>query len=210
MQLRDVLAHAGIYGMFQRMVGAERERRLYVERYVRPRVGDRVLDVGCGPADILDALPSVTYVGLDMSKEYIQAARKRFGSRGEFEIGVVDASRVGKYHGFDLVLANGVLHHLPDEDALALLQLAKAALNPGGRLVTFDGCFVEAQSPVARFLLKKDRGAYVRNKQAYLKLAAAVFSDITATVTDDLLRVPYTHLVLECRREALSDKPGGL
>ncbi len=201
MKIRGVLSHAGVYGLFQRMVGAERERRLYVERHVRPVAGDRVLDIGCGPADILHALPSVTYVGFDMSSSYIEAARRRFGARGQFEVGSISVELAGKYTGFDLVLANGVLHHLPDQGATALFELAKAALKPGGRLVTFDGCFVDNQSRIARFLLKKDRGEHVRNEAAYLKLATGVFGDVTATVTDDLLRVPYTHLVLECRRE---------
>lgn len=205
MKFRNILAHAGVYEAFQRLVGAERERRLYVERYVRPQEGDRVLDVGCGPADILDALPSVTYVGFDMSRDYIQSARRKYGARGEFEVGTVNEAMIGKHNGFDLVLANGVLHHLPDKDATALFTLAKAALKPGGRLVTFDGCYVESQSSIARFLLKKDRGEHVRDKESYLSLAAGVFSDVIASVTDDLLRVPYTHLIMECRRERSSD-----
>ena len=113
----------------------------------------------------------------------------------------VNAELVRKYAGFDLVLATGVLHHLTDAEAVDLFRVAHAALKPGGRLVTLDGCFSPGQSFVARQMLKNDRGQYVRDEAGYLALARQVFVEVTPTVTTDLLRIPYTHLVMECRRE---------
>lgn len=171
-------------------------RQLVAHYGLKP--GDRVLDIGCGPADILEALPPVEYHGFDLSADYIEAARKRFGGRGTFHVEAVDAEQVKQYAGFDLVLATGVVHHLTDAEALDLFRVAAAALKPGGRLVTLDGCLVEGQSPVARWLLKRDRGQFVRGQAAYLALARAVFSKVQPTVTTGLLRIPYTHLVMEC------------
>ncbi len=199
--IRDILAHARVYSLFARLVGAERGRRLHVGRYIRPRPGDRILDIGCGPADILEALPAVEYHGFDLSADYITSARKRFGSRGEFQVEAVNAELVKKYAGFDLVLATGVLHHLNDGEAVDLFRVAHAALKPGGRLVTLDGCFKTGQSVMARQMLRNDRGKFVREEPAYLALARKVFSEVTPTVTTDLLRIPYTHLIMECRRE---------
>jgi SAM-dependent methyltransferase len=198
--LKKLLANASVYSLFAKIVGANRSRRLMVQRHIRPRPGDRILDIGCGPADILDVLPPVEYHGFDLSADYIASARKRFGPRGHFYVEAVNAELVKKYAGFDLVLANGVLHHLTDAEALDLFQVAKAGLKPGGKLVTLDGCFVEGQSPVARKLLKEDRGRYVRNQAGYVALARQVFSEVTSHVTTDLLRIPYTHIILECRR----------
>jgi hypothetical protein len=90
------------------------------------------------------------------------------------------------------------LHHLADDEALALLRLARAALKPGGRFVTFDGCLVDGQSAFARFLLRRDRGRFVRHRDDYLRLASRVFPNVTASVRHDLLRLPYTHIILEC------------
>lgn len=199
--LGDILAQPRLYSLYSRLIGAKRGRRIHLERHIRPRVGDRILDIGCGPADILEALPVVEYHGFDLSADYIESARRRFGSRGHFHVEAVNAELVKKYAGFDLVLATGVLHHLTDAEGVDLLRVAKAALKPGGRLVTLDGCFVEGQSPIARYLLTKDRGQFVRNEAAYVALARQVFSEVSPVVTTDLLRIPFTHLIMECGRE---------
>lgn len=202
--LRDILAKAQVYSTFARLIGATRGRQLYVQQYIRPQAGDRILDIGCGPADILEALPAVDYHGFDLSADYIESARKRFGTRGQFHVEMVSAEQVKKYAGFDLVLATGVLHHLTDAEALDLFRVAKAALKPGGRLVTLDGCFVAGQSLIARRLLQSDRGQYVRNEAAYTALARQVFSDVTPSITSKMLRIPYTHIIMECRNTAQS------
>ncbi len=50
--LRGLLANLNLYVAFQRLMGGtEKEWRGFVETYIRPRPGDRVLDVGCGPGD---------------------------------------------------------------------------------------------------------------------------------------------------------------
>jgi SAM-dependent methyltransferase len=196
--LRDVLSAAPVYSLFARLVGATSARRRYVEGYIRPRSGDRVLDIGCGPADILDSLPQVEYCGIDQSPEYIESARARFPLRGSFRVEAVGADLIGKYAGFDLVLATGVLHHLTDEEALALFRIAKAALKPGGALVTLDGAWVQGQSRMARALLRMDRGRHVRSPAEYERLAAGVFAHVDVRVMHDLLRVPYTHVVMRC------------
>lgn len=198
--LKRLLAGARAYSLFENLVGAARARRLFLERYVQPRAGERVLDIGCGPADILAELPEVDYHGFDLSSGYIDAARRRFGDRGNFHVQVVTRELLKDYAGFDLVLAIGVLHHLSDSVAVDLFAIAKAALNPGGRLVTLDGCFVPWQSPIARRLLKNDRGQFVREEGAYLALARQVFPEARSTVTSGLLRVPYTHCVIECQK----------
>jgi len=199
---RNFLAHARVYSLFARLVGAKRGRRLYIDRHIRPRPGDRVLDIGCGPADILEALPAVDYHGFDLSADYVASAQARFGARGHFQVAAVNVELVKQYAGFDLVLATGVLHHLTDAEAVDLFRVAHAALKPGGRLVTLDGCFKAGQSLIARQMLRHDRGAFVRDEPAYLALARQVFAEVQPVVTTDLLRVPYTHLVMECRRGA--------
>jgi len=198
MMLRDVLAKPQVYSLFARLIGADRGRRLYIDRHIRPREGDRILDIGCGPADILDSLPRVDYHGFDLSQQYIDSARRRFGSRGHFQVARVSIELLRNYSGFDLVLATGVLHHLDDTEAIDLFRVAKAALKPNGRLITLDGCFLEHQSRVARHLLSRDRGKHVRNEMGYVELAKTVFTNVRPFLTSELLRIPYTHVILEC------------
>ena len=198
--LRSVLANARVYSLLRRLVLDEPRHARFVAEHVRARSGDRVLDVGCGPADVLDQLPrGVRYEGFDASDAYIARARSRFGDRGAFRCARVDQATVDA-GAFDVVLAIGVVHHLSDDETRALHRLARHALKAGGRLVTIDPCYADGQSRIARFLIDRDRGRHVRDRPRYESLARETFDDVRATMRTDLLRVPYTHLILECRK----------
>ena len=97
MMLRNILAKPTVYSLFARLIGATSGRKQYVKRHIRPRVGDRLLDIGCGPADILEALPEVDYHGFDLSPQYIESARVRFGTRGRFNVQAVNLALLEKY-----------------------------------------------------------------------------------------------------------------
>ena len=101
---------------------------------------------------------------------------------------------------FDLVLGTGVLHHLDDIQARGFFSLAERMLRTGGRCLTLEPCLVKGQHYVARMLIRLDRGRNVRTAQEYAALASASFSDVSQTLRHDLLRVPYTHLIMECRK----------
>ena len=71
--IRSVLAFSATYRFFSSIVGGH-ARSLYVEKYVRAKDGDKILDIGCGPGDILEYLPRVEYLGFDMNQRYIEKA----------------------------------------------------------------------------------------------------------------------------------------
>lgn len=56
--------------------------------------------------------------------------------------------------------------------------------------MTFDGCFVPDQSRLARWVLRQDRGKFVRQRHEYERLAATSFSKLDTHVRHDLLRIP--------------------
>ena len=163
---------------------------------IRARPADKVLDLGCGTAEILDFLPKIDYVGYDISVEYIEAAKRRFGNRGKFEVKIATETDVTGAGPFDIVLALGVLHHLDDDTALDLMRTAHAALKPGGRLVTFDPVYVLGQNPLARFLISKDRGQNVRDQPGYEKLAKSFFQTVHTTIRHQSW-IPYSHCFIE-------------
>ena len=66
-------------------------------------------------------------------------------------------------------------------------------------MVTLDGCYIQGQSRIARALLRRDRGKFIRDLSAYLKLADAHFNDVRSDVRHDLLSFPYTLLIMTCR-----------
>jgi cyclopropane fatty-acyl-phospholipid synthase-like methyltransferase len=181
-----------------KLISSEAGQKTYVKEYLRPEQGMRILDIGCGPAGILDYLPEVDYVGFDLSQSYIDSAKARFSQRGSFFCMNVAEARLDDQPPFDLVMANGVLHHLNDDEALSLLRLSRSLLSPEGRFVSIDNCWVDGQSRIARFLIARDRGSFQRTEQGYVKLARSVFDNVSSTVRHDLLRMPYTHCILEC------------
>ncbi len=186
------------YSLYQSLVGARAFRRRFVTDHVRPRPTDRVLDIGCGTAEILDSLPGVPYVGIDASAAYVRSAREHYGNRGTFHVADVQTMRSALASQFDIVLAMGLLHHLDDDDALQLFDTSYDLLADHGRLITIDGAFAPGQNPLARWLIRRDRGKNIRGEAELLALARRRFPAAQAQVRTDLLRIPYTHAILEC------------
>jgi SAM-dependent methyltransferase len=196
--IRKLLSVPLLYSALQSGVGARRGRTRFVSDHVRPEPRDAILDIGCGTGEILELLQEQSYVGFDPSESYVKAAQARFGQLGQFFVGsVLDPPRLSG--AFNLVIAVGVLHHLDDYGAQLLIDLARANLTSGGRFVTLDPALVEGQHPIARALARMDRGRFVRSPPQYEDLVDGQFQSVQVTEHDDYLRIPYTHLAMECR-----------
>ena len=198
MDPRSILSFPSVYRLFGTLIGAHRCRIECVERYVRPKASDRFLDCGCGPGSSLEYLPAVDYVGIDIDEKYIASARSRYGDRATFRLGAVGRETIHEEDHYDVVLAWGLLHHLDDDQASEFLRLARRCLKATGRLVTADPCYTDGQSRVVRYLLDSDRGSHVRSLEAWLELVRPVFPAVEGHLRHDLLRIPYTHLIMEC------------
>jgi SAM-dependent methyltransferase len=197
-RFRRLLARALVYDLLQLAVGSNVSHRKFIDEYVRPLPRERILDIGCGPATILRALPDrVDYVGIDESAEYIDAARRKWGRRGEFHRVDATATELPE-NDFDVALVMGVLHHLDDMGCLRLLRIAAGSLKPNGRLVAIEPARELGQRRIAAWLIGRDRGAHVRSASSYVHLARSRFASVDVDIRRDLLRVPYTHVILEC------------
>jgi cyclopropane fatty-acyl-phospholipid synthase-like methyltransferase len=196
---RALLSMPGLYKFCMNLLGSVNSRRTFIETYVRPYPGIRILDIGCGPATILDYLPEeTTYVGVDISQAYIEDAQAKYGNRGKFYcLPLESISDVG-LNRYDLVIGVGVLHHLNDTQGQNFFSIASNTLKYNGRCVVLDPCIVDNQHPIARFLISMDRGRNIRTADAYAALAKSTFPNIVQHLHYDRLRVPYTHHILEC------------
>jgi ubiquinone/menaquinone biosynthesis C-methylase UbiE len=115
---------------------AARDARREVEALLgRPlRVGDVVLDVGCGTgwlaAGLRRSAPDVTAIGLDLSSGMVDRAR----AAGAWPLAIADAGRLPvATAAVDVVACRGVLHHLPD--VAGALAEWRRVLRPGGAVV---------------------------------------------------------------------------
>jgi hypothetical protein len=53
---------------------------------------------------------------------------------------------------------------------------------------------------VKRYLLSRDRGKFVRTLPEYEALARTQFDRVATYIREDVLRIPYTHLIMVCTR----------
>lgn len=199
--IRAILSHPRIYDFFQNLAGAKKFREIYVAEYIVPTGAERILDIGCGTADILQFLPApVEYIGFDASAHYIDDARVRFGGRGQFFCQYVNEMTVDALGQFDIVMANGLIHHLDDNEVSSLCRIGARALRPGGRMITHDPCYSKQQSKLARYIISRDRGQNVRTGEQYAELLRPFFSEVQVSVRHDMANIPYTHVIMTGRK----------
>lgn len=197
---RRLLSLAPVYEAFQHAVGAGAARDRFLRSYVGVQEGMRVLDLGCGTGAIARAMPpGVHYVGVDGSDAYLDAGAAPAGlEHFELRQGFFTPSweLPSDLRAFDRVMLVGVFHHLDDATVRNVARQSARALRGGGLMVSIDPARVEGQSPIARALVDRDRGEYVRDPLAYEGLVAPAFARCRRVVSHDMLRIPYAHCLL--------------
>jgi len=191
-----------LYNLFQEAVGAKAARGRLIQNHVRAMPGDKMIDIGCGPApQALRCLPEIEYLGFDTNAQYIASAKRTHGSKGTFIIGDTYSLRGdSRFQNADIVIAIGVLHHLDDQDAAHCIRFAYDALKEGGRFVFHDPCWIPNQGAISKYIMSTDRGRNIRTEQQYRQLAAKAFKRVDTWVDMKPMRIPYVTIVLECEK----------
>jgi SAM-dependent methyltransferase len=201
--VKSVLAFPASYRFAIGVFGNRTNRQWFVDQVLRASKGDKLVDIGCGPAEILRRLPRLEYIGCDVNESYLAAARKEHGDRAVFITGrCEDWQRDVRTHRADLVLANGVLHHVDDDELRRILEFARSILKPGGRFVFYEPCYLLWQSRRSVFFMSQDRGQHIRKEQEWKDLVGQVFAHVTTNIVTGVNRLGYTCIIGECRPEA--------
>jgi len=206
--IRGLLSLATLYSLFQYLVGAGSARKWLAERIWQIQPHARVVDVGCGPGDVVECLPpDVAYAGFDISERYIYQAQERFKHRPLTVFAAGTAAAISddiRFHGADLVLCNGVLHHLDDSEVESVFRFANRALKDDGVFVAIEPCYLVHQGRASRWIMKRDRGANIRTEDEWKRIVSDGFAYSRTHIATNLLRLPYVHVVIECARSSVA------
>ena len=125
-------------------------------------VAERILQDEVLHRDVQDVHPG--YVAL--------ARRLRPRHRFECHDGTAWA---GDGEPFDLTLVNGVLHHLDDATARALLRAALSHTKQGGSLVVIEDAEVANAGLLAGLVHALDHGHFIRSPETWARLVGEFF-----------------------------------
>jgi SAM-dependent methyltransferase len=125
-------------------------------------------------ADAFRKIDGVAYYGLDVDAKAIAMAQRRFRGRPNFDFFCGSPAQLT--HTFDLVYFAGVLHHLPDDEALSLLQSAVGVLKPHSRVVLIEPHpAAPGDAPLVRWYANSlEQGHNLRSVDTLQALVAAV------------------------------------
>ena len=158
--------HPGLFLFCRGLLEANfRAIRRTIREQLPDQEGRRVLDVACGPGAFSELFPAETYVGVDMNQRYIDYATRHY--KGTFH--VMDARKLEfEEDTFDDVLVYGLLHHLNDEDAEAVLAGIARVLRPAGRALIIEDIPTESSLNLIGHLLHRiENGHFIRTAEEY-------------------------------------------
>lgn len=121
--------------------GEPRCRRLFAS-WCRVEPGQRVVSLCCGTGRteqaILDAVPDVSIVGVDLGRGQLERARRRLPAE-RVRLLHADASRSGlPDDGFDRAVIAFALHEMPRALRLGVLREARRLCRPGGLVTAIE------------------------------------------------------------------------
>jgi len=132
----------------------------------------KVLDLGCGTGEYAELFDPGRYLGVDIHPGYVAFAQRR---RPAHRFLVADVRTwSGEDQRFDLVMVNGVLHHLDDTGVQEFLRTAQRLTAPGGTLLVIEDVDLAEPPLGTRLVHLLDHGEHIRDAARWQALISAV------------------------------------
>jgi SAM-dependent methyltransferase len=196
--------NAKLYELFQFATASRKNKQFITDQIINPKGVSDVLDFGCGVGYHSQLFKSGNYLGIEPISSCIDLANRKYAeSNIKFLKGDHLHLKTLESNSFDLVIAIGVVHHIDNEVFNVLIKEVHRILKPGGRFTTFDPVLHPNQSRVSEWIVKRDRGDWVRTESEYVNPLKRYFSErIEAKIYTNLLRFPYDHLAITAMKSS--------
>jgi SAM-dependent methyltransferase len=187
-----ILELSSVYDNIQKLLGYERYQSKIYNNYIKENLksSSKVLDLGCGTSSIVKHFNEINfYLGIDNNKDYLSKAENNLREKKitslllNLDLERHQIDKVVSERGFNLILLFGVMHHIPDNELLSLLENIKKLAGNECRLITADPAIYKAQNYIPKIIAKLDRGRYVRSPDEYRN----ILKKATNIVKDDLI-----------------------
>ena len=119
------------------------------KEYIKENINlnHKILDFGCGTGNFSNLFKKDKYLGIDINKNFISYAKQK---NPEYNFITVDYIKNNKfvYEKRDVILVNGVLHHISDENINKSFEIIKKISNQNAKIL-----ILEPTKPVSIFTL---------------------------------------------------------
>lgn len=126
-------------------------KALYLRRLLGASFSGKILDFGCGVGllsrYLQKHLPAADIDGFDTSQNSIAKVDHALSSRGLFTSTADDLAQ-----DYDLIVVANVMHHIPPEQRLGVVQRLANRLHRGGLLSIFEH---NSANPVTRWIVER-------------------------------------------------------
>jgi len=175
LQFKDkILDNAFVFNLVRSVTDSRDNLLKIVQKELAVKEDEKIIDIGCGLGNFSQATPG-DYTGIDLNKSFIKFAKKKYRNKNKKFL-VMDATKLPySNNNFDKSMFLSMLHHFSEEENQKVLkELARVTKK---YIVILDT--LPTKKFVAGFLVKMDRGNYIRPLEEQLIILKKHFKIIS-------------------------------
>ena len=130
--IKKILNIPAIYHLSQKIFLADNFRKKILKKLITNK-DSVILDIGCGPGNMINYLSYSKYYGFDTDPNYIDYAKNKYPNCNFFCEKFTNSS-LKKITKVDIVILFGMLHHISDKEILKLIDYLRLSLKKNSRV----------------------------------------------------------------------------